>query len=121
MPRLFGFDIGGEIARRMGPGLRLGTLRTSIPGTRLGNDLAAGNSPSTTTHSFRGYKEPTTVLRAGTLVEDASAVITILAGTIKPFVRPDEGDTVILDGETFTIVGPTQSDPAEATFLCQVG
>lgn len=121
MPNLFGLDIAGIIAQNMGRGLRPGVLTSFTPGTRTTGSLGGGNNPTSTTHTFRGFKDTTSVLRPGTLVENASAVITILGGTISPAVKPDEGDTIVLDDESFVIVGPVVADPAEATFICQVG
>lgn len=116
---LFGADIAGQVARSLGPRLPRGTLTKNVQGTRDPNNLAGGREGTPTTHQFRGIRMGLSALRKDTILPDARDVILILGDTITPTAIPIEGDRVLVESTTFTIVNVSR-DPDAASYTCQV-
>jgi hypothetical protein len=117
--RLFGSNIAGIIASKLGPLLLPGVLIRSEPGTRDPTNLGAGTEPVETQHTFRGVKGDYSQLRPASIINDFNATITLLGDTIQPPVIPEAMDKIIIEGQEFTIVGPVLRDPDAATYVCQ--
>lgn len=119
MPKLFGIDIAATVARAMGGGLLPVTLTKVSPGSRTSGQLAAGTNPTEAQHSCRGMKDTLRSIRADSIVEDATAVVLILGGTLPAGVVPTVNDKVLVEGNIHTIL-KVDRDPAAATYTCQV-
>ena len=116
---LFGANISGKIARRLGPKLPRGTLQKVVQGTRNTSNLSAGREGTSTNHRFRGIRIGMTGLRKDTILPDARDAVMILGDTIQPSTIPVNGDRIIVESTTFTIVN-VDRDPDAATYTCQV-
>ena len=116
---LFGANISGRIAKRLGRRLPRGTLLKEVQGTRDANNLASGRRGTPTEHRFRGIRMGLSALKKDTIIPDARDAVMILGDTIKPATIPVEGDRVLVEGITFTIVG-IDRDPDAATYTLQV-
>lgn len=116
---LFGANISGRLARRLGRKLLKGTLLKEVQGTRDANNLASGRRGTPTEHTFRGFRMGLSALRKDTIIPEARDAFFMLGDSIKPSAQPVQGDRVIFKSTTFTVVS-VDSDPDEATYTCQV-
>lgn len=120
MPRLFGIDIAGIVAREIGPGLRPSVLTKVAPGTRTPGQLSGGTNPVETAHSCRGMEDTLSRLRPDMIVKDARGVVLLIGGTLPVGIVPQAGDRVAVDGGADQRILNVLRDPAAATYLCQV-
>lgn len=116
---LFDINLPRILNKELGSLLLRGTLTKTVEGSRDSNDLLAGPSVTTTTHSFNGfigmyseYAIATTEVQAGDLK------IMILANSLSGVV-PAIGDKLTIDGGTYTIAAEVVRDPAKATYECR--
>ena len=119
MPKLFGIDIAGLVARELGKGLLPATLVKVVPGARTAGDLAGGTHPVETSYACRGMRDTLRKVRADSIVEDATALVLILGGTLQVGVVPAVSDRVVVEGVSHRILH-VDRDPAAATYTCQV-
>jgi hypothetical protein len=119
MPKLFGLDIAGLVAKAMGKGFLPVTLISQRPWDRQAGSLSSGTNPTTTAHSARGilsdYSETSI---DGTIIQTGDRKVLILGDTIRPPVVPKIGDMVFIEDFEGTIVNVNR-DPAAATYTCQ--
>lgn len=119
MAKFLGVDIAAILAKQMGTLVRALTLTRSEPGTRSAADPTAGNNPTETTHSGRGFVDSYKAERIdGTIIQQGDRKVLILAGTLPAGVVPQVNDRITIEGETLTVVS-VERDPASATYTCQ--
>lgn len=129
-PVLFGVDIAGELNRAMGPLMLAATLTRTTPGTRPAGQLTAGltNGDTTTAYPCRGFTEEWREGRLGstadggraqTLVRAGDRKISIFGASLPDAIDPRDGDTITIEGATYTIVGDVTRDPVAAVFVCR--
>lgn len=116
---LFGANISGKLAKALGRKLLPGTLRRETEGARTSSSLSSGRTKVITTHTFRGYVAGMEILQKGTILPETRDAVYILGDTIKPSVIPVVNDTILLNGEEFTVVSRTH-DPDKAGYTLQV-
>lgn len=129
MPKIAGLDVQKIVADsfKSAGGLPSLTLKHRIVGDRSSTDPTAGASVRTTNHTGQGIVEEYRESQVdGTVVQRGDRKVLILGGTISPFVEPAPNDLIELefpDGVTTTLTiveNGVTSDPAAATFTCQV-
>lgn len=122
MVTLFGLDIAAEVNNAISAAGNIAeaTLVKVTPGTRTPGQLSGGTNPTRTSHAARGIRESITRRRPETLLQDTRAIISLLGASIAGGAIPETGDEIIIEGETFTIIGPVERDPAAALYVCQV-
>lgn len=112
----------GSLQRAIAQGFKgrllKGTLtRSSGSGLDEFGDVVPGNS---TTYTFEGFVDQfSAFVRAQAGIPDTDAKITIIAGSLKPFVNPRQDDHLTLRGDTYNVVRLINQDPALATFELQ--
>lgn len=118
MAKLFGIDIAKTVANSLkaAGNLQTCTLTHSVRGSRTSGQLTGGTNPTSTTHTCQGFVETRTKHRSGTLVAEPMSVVTIIGHTISPTVAPSLGDTVLVDGTTWTLNELIERDPASAVY-----
>lgn len=117
MPNIFNANIAGQIAQAMGPLLFPLTLIKRTASTR--GELTGGVNSREERYSGRGFIDDYRDSRIdGTIIKVGDRVVTIMGASIA--VTPDPDDQIIIEGRTWTIVGPVRRDPAGATYECQV-
>lgn len=118
MPDLFGIDIAGIVADSIASagGVVAGTLTKITAGTRTPGSLTAGTNPTSTVHTFQGFIAKKTTRADVTLVSETMSVATILGASISPAVVPEVGDTILLEGVSWSLVQLLSRDPAEAVY-----
>ncbi len=119
MPTLFGVDIAGIIAKEIGPGVLPAILHAATPGTKTVGSLSAGTNPTETNHACRGFKSPLSSLDPDFIVEEATAVIVILGGTLPVGITPVAGNDITIEEIRYRVL-ICERDPAAATYECQV-
>lgn len=122
MSRLFGLDIAGIVNSEIAGagGVRPAVLTKPVPGTRTPGSLSGGTNPTTTTHAARGFEDSLSRLRPETIVTEAAGLVVLLGASIVGGVEPEAGDSVSLDGGDNQRIVRVESDPANATYECQV-
>ncbi len=116
---LFGANISGKLAKRLGRRLPRGTLRRETEGARDASNLSAGRAKTTVDHSFRGYESGIEVLHKNTIMPDTRSSVYILGDTVKPLTVPIVNDIILLGNDEFTVVA-VSSDPDRAGYTLQV-
>jgi hypothetical protein len=118
MPSLFGIDIAKTIADNIAAAgdVRSGTLTKSSAGARTPGDVTAGNNPTTSTHSFKGFVETRAQRREGSQVPEGMGVVTILGATVSPAAVPAVNDVATIDGDSYTLLKLISRDPAAAVY-----
>lgn len=116
MPKLFGVDIAGIIAREMGPKLLPLTLTRTALGVRIPAALTSGPTRATTSFSGRGVVTEYAHVQDGETVKRGAKTILILGASIGVVPAPD--DVVVIEGITATIT-KVDRDPAGASYVCQ--
>lgn len=118
--KLFGKDIAGVLASKLGPLLLGFTLIKVTSGARDAADPSAGTSPTEASHACRGILED---YRDGqydeTIIKRGDRKALILGDTLPTGVVPEPSDKVTAEGRGFVIVGVTR-DPDGATYTCQL-
>lgn len=115
---LFNINLPGIINSAMGSLLLSGTLIRVTRGSRTDGSLTSGPSATETSYSFKGfYEEYRDGTVDGVLIKNGDRKVMLLAASCS--VVPSVGDKVTLDGETRLIVD-IKTDPAKATYSCQV-
>jgi len=116
---LFGKDIAGQIASKLGSLLLPATLSKKTYGSRSSGSTG-GLTPAVTNYPCRGFvDEYNAKEREFTVVETNARKVTLLGNTIAGgTVTPETGDTITIEGRTFEIVGPIMRDPDAATYEC---
>lgn len=131
-PNLFGADIAGAILGALGSQVLDAVLTRKTPGTRGPGAITAGQTVGETTTSYpcKGFTDQwrrsnlgSTAERyggrTGTLVEENDRKIVLLGASLPDDIDPQEGDVIQIEGQSFTIVGAIDRDPAGATFACR--
>ena len=121
MTQLFGLQLDQIIndALTSAGGLRPGTLTHVTPGERDTTNLLAGTNNTETTHSFQGYVEQSEGRKGDSLVRDSMAMVGIMGASVTPFVVPEVGDRVVIDGTQYTLLKLKERDPARALYVFQ--
>lgn len=130
--KLFGLDIAKLVNDNItkAGGLESLTLTKYTSGTATVGALTEGTNDSPSSSTGQGIietiseKEDGLLLRGTgrrpkTLVEGATAIVTILGGSLPDGVIPEANDQVTIDGATYEIL-TAEADPAQASFECQV-
>lgn len=116
---LFGADIAGKIANRLGPRLAAMTLIKRTPGTRTPSAVSAGTNPTERRFACRGVLSSRLRNEDGTLLPTSQHTILILGDTLPPNVVPELNDRIVAEGSTWNI-GPVARDPDAAAYSCSV-
>ena len=124
MPILFGTDAAQILAAAMASagGVLDATLTVTTSSVRQPGQLAGGTHPVCTDYRCKGFVDRrTTATRSGTLVRTSGTVVTLLGDTLPDSIVPRPGDTVTIEGTTYTIVDDgVSSDPFAAAYELQV-
>lgn len=125
--KLFGVDIAKVVHDAMSSGLTDVVLVHYTPGTRDATDPTAGNEPTSTRHTAKGFRDEYLERQIdGTNIRRGDRKVVLIAESINPPVAPAPGDEVTHLGVTARIVGDgfrdsgVATDPAGATYVCQV-
>lgn len=124
--KLFGIDIAGLVHRNMSAGLVPLTLTRTSAGTRSATDPTAGTNPRTSSSVGRGFVEEYRDSQVdGEMVERGDRKIIIIGDSLKPAAVPSPGDSIAMkiagtDATVEIVQGGVRSDPANATYTCQV-
>jgi hypothetical protein len=118
MPRLFGRDIAGEIARKLGKHLLPATLIKVYPGVREPGNPAGGTQPTTEQFPCRGFVAD---MKERFVDEDqvkrGDQIVMLLGATIdRGKTEPAAGDIVLIEGRRRPLVKLLERDPAAATY-----
>ena len=121
MVQLFGVDIAQILNDAISSGLLDLTVIELVDSVLDPSDPTAAPTRTPINHIGKGilsdfsdfHREDTTIL-------DGDRKITIIANSLVPFIKPIPGFRITISGQTYDIVGPVETDPAEATFVCQV-
>lgn len=118
--KLFGVDIAKELAAGFASagGVRPLVLRKFTKGTATLGALTAGTNRTSAESAGQGFVETATERKGQTLVKNATAMVSILGGSLPDGVEPTTNDEVDLDGTTYTLL-TAETDPAAAVFECQ--
>lgn len=119
MPDLFGLDLGGivETALDSAGGLRPATLVRVTPGDRTPGNLTGGTNPDATSYPTQGTVTRGNATDPGTLTRRETVSVMLLGAPLsRAGVAPEVGDRVTVDGVTYDVTGPVDSDPAAATY-----
>lgn len=120
--KLFGVNVSGLIHKYVSPGVLPAVLRKVTPGTRTAGAQTAGTNPTTTDYACRGFidKKPTQSLMSTQplLSPDDMASIVLIGDSIEDGQVPRLQDIIIIEDTQYRVVGPTDRDPAAATFTC---
>lgn len=115
---LFNINMPSIINSAMGSLLLTGTMVKVTRGPRTDGSLTAGPSTTETSYTFKGfYDEYKDGVIDGVLIKNGDRKVMILSASC-PAV-PSVGDKITLEGETKIIVS-INTDPARATYSCQV-
>lgn len=115
---LFNINMPGIINSAMGSLLLSGTLTKITRGSRTDGSLTSGPSTTETSLPFKGfYEEYKDGAIDGTLIKSGDRKVMMLAASCSS--PPSVGDKITLEGQTRVIVD-LKTDPAKATYSCQV-
>jgi len=118
MTKLFGVDIQAEIAKGFKGQLLPLTLIRLAAGTPTLGSLTSGTNDVETLHAGEGFVEGTSDKAPGTLVKGATAVVSIIGGSLPVGIEPAASDRVVIDGGEYELL-KVDTDPAKALFECQ--
>lgn len=120
--RFMGVDIAGLVNQHLGRRLDTATLTHYTPGEVDDDDPTAGAQDLQSTHEARGFFDEYQDRHVdGVRIQRGDRMVVLIGDSISPAVKPAPGDTITLLGETARIVeGGVRSDPAGATYTCQV-
>lgn len=116
---LFGVDIAAEVAEAFADELTKVTLRSVPTTTRSTTNPSAGTQGTPTEHVADAVVIGIESLVEGTIRPETRDAILLIGDSITPRVEPKNNDTITIEGEETTIVS-VSTDPAKATFTCQV-
>ena len=116
MADLFGLDIAQLVADALDGQLRNGTLTRVIPGERDAANPTARTDATVSTFNFQGFHSIRQIRRAGELIPETVAVLTIIGNSVSPRTVPRVNDRAQLDGLQVELVQLIQRDPAEAIY-----
>lgn len=118
--KLFGKDIAGVLASKLGPLLLPITLQKMKSGARDPAEPSAGATLTTTSYPCRGildsYRDSQyddTIIKRG----DRKALI--LGDSLPSGIIPEPSDKVVAEGRVYNVVGADR-DPDAATYTCQL-
>lgn len=95
------------------------TLTKRTAGTRTPGDLAAGTQPTSASYAAKGVVESYTGRQVdGTLIRAGDRRIILLGESIESGAVPAPGDTVAIQGATYTLIN-VDRDAAAAAYICQ--
>lgn len=115
MPDIFRAGIAKEINKGLGSLVFDAVLTKSRPSTR--GDLTGGVNSVTTEYKGKGFVDDYENSRIdGTIIQVGDRKVVLLGASFS--VKPETDDTVLIEGDTWTIVRVTR-DPAGATYECQ--
>lgn len=127
MPKLFGVDIAGEVAKGLGPGLLDAQLIQLTEGSRDTNNPTAGKSTSERKLPCKGmisdnithFLDNKNILGLGDTMraQVGDKNILLLGGTIPGGKFPKPDDKIKIEGSTYRVVR-VMRDPAAATYQC---
>lgn len=118
MPKLFGVDIQGLVAKNLGPGLLVATLSKVTGQTRT--DGTGGLQPTTDDYNCKGFiSDYNDYQLNGTLILTGDRQVLLLGGTLPNNIVPKSGDKVTIESLQYNIIR-VKRDPAAATYTCQV-
>jgi len=118
---LFGKDIAGQIAKKLGPGLLPFTLIKVVTGARDAMDPSAGPASTEVPRACRGILEDYRDSQFdGTTIKRGDRKALLLGDTIAGGAVPEPSDKLTAEGRTYIIVGVPARDPDAATYVCQV-
>lgn len=122
MPKLFGVDIAGEIAKGFAAagGLAPGVLIKETPGTRDPNNLTAVPEPTQARSTFQGYLEQGQMRLPGSRAVVTGDFVFILGASVAPFVVPSVNDKVEIEDAEWELTELMERDPAAASYLFRV-
>lgn len=117
MPDIFKAGIANQVVQAMGSLLFPVILIKRSSSTRA--ELTGGVNTREEKYSGRGFIDDYKDSRIdGTIIKVGDRMVTILGASISSVPEPD--DQIIIEGKTWTIVGPVRRDPAGAIYECQV-
>jgi hypothetical protein len=118
---LFGARIAERVAKALGSRLLPVRLNKIRVGAIDPSDLTGARPETTRTYTCRGILDTYDASRTpGTAIKQGSRVVLILAGTLPNGIVPEPDDRVVIEGQTFEIVGPVERDPDAATYIAAV-
>lgn len=121
---MMGVDLPGLLNSTLGQDAKSATLTKYTPGTPTPGKLIDGTNPTATDYPCRGWVESYDAEDIdGTLIRVNDRRISILSRSIVGAVpAPNDKITIAdVDGTSraFTVIGPVQSGPSGAIFVCQ--
>lgn len=120
MPKLFGIDIAGIVAKEIGPGLVDATIHRMTWSDRDPADPGAGLAIVEDDISCKGVLSFFDIREIdGTLVEANDRLVIIIVGTMSEEVEPVPQWAVTIEDKRYNIVR-VRRDPAAATYSLQV-
>jgi hypothetical protein len=120
MPKLFGIDIAGIVAKEIGPGLVAATIHRQTWGDRDSADLGAGLSITEDDITCKGVLTFYDIKEIdGTLVEENDRLVIIIVGTMSEEVEPHPTWGITIEDRRYTVIS-VRRDPAAATYSLQV-
>jgi hypothetical protein len=118
--KLFGRDIAGQLAKRLGPLLLPMTLTRVVSGDRDPSDPSAGTNQGETDHACRGILEDYRDSQFdGTTIKRGDRKALLLGDTIQGGAVPQPSDKITAEGNVYHVVN-AKRDPDAATYACQV-
>ena len=119
--KLFGARIAEKVGKALGPSLLPVLLKKSFVRPVDPADLTGPQPSSTRTYTCRGILDTYETSRtSGTVIQQGSRVVLILGSTLPNNIEPEPDDRVVIEGQTFEIVGPVERDPDAATYTAAV-
>ena len=120
---LFGIDVAGLVASEMGDGLHPITLTKIEEAAPPRSRPTAAPETSETDYPCRGIVQDYSEFeQRGDKVRGGDRKVLILAGTLPTGIVPTTNDKITVpDGQVFRVCDQgVKSDPASATYVCQV-
>ncbi len=119
MTELFGIDAAQIFLDTLGDIVLDATLTVVTIGTRTPGALTSGTQPSSATKTAKGYIEDYDNDQIDeTIVAKGDRKVVLLAGSIQDNAVPKNGDTITIEGVTFTIMDVGR-DSLQAIYICQ--
>ena len=118
MPDLFGLDIQGIVATALASSgnLRPGVLTHYLEVRRSATDPTETTDDPATTHAIQGFVAVVQRRSETELESRNERILTIIGGSIVPFVDPVKDDKVELDKIIYTLGDLRGVDPAKAVY-----
>jgi|GEM_PF-6904440 hypothetical protein len=118
---LFGARIAEKVGKALGPSLLPVLLKKTTVRPVDPSNLTGPQPSSTRTYTCRGILDTYDTSRTpGTAIQQGSRVVLILGSTLPNNIVPEPDDRVVIEGQTFEIVGPVERDPDAATYTAAV-